>query len=239
MPTQSVFQAALGMDMFNLLQSSSRNNFQPSLGCLKQNLQHAKMSLFGNSALAFARAAGVHHSSMHDLLSGAVRPGLETLFRISHACQQSSAEMLARNLPSSCFQRNNRAAPRRPCKKYDWGLIDRSVRCEMRKPVAVRISLNRLCKSMGLDSNYVAKRLPGLARECIIEFRANSLERHQQRIRSVDVLLTSTMTRMMESGVWPSHRKIRKALGKSICFRDPQLCRLRHELMDRFNFIRL
>lgn len=103
-------------ETLNLLEASSESGFRPFLNLFKGNVQNAKRSLFGGSAAAFARAAGIHHSSLLDLINAGARPGLDTLLRLSSVCNRHPADMLTGSVRFTQSNCNGFEAPLGPAK---------------------------------------------------------------------------------------------------------------------------
>jgi TniQ len=225
--------------LLHLIECTTSSDYRPSATKFRANLKTARSVLFTGSLSGFSKAAGVHHSSLQDLITGSALPGLDTLLRISHACQARPAEVLAEQIPPTQFRKSEQIPGRRPCRQYDWCNIRNLIRREMRKPVASRNSLTRLCKTQGWDSGYVAKILSDMAQTFVAEYRLGTVRRHHLRLHSEHYEVASTAGVMMGQGIWPSYRKLRRKFGRRISFLDPVLCRLRGNLMDSFRFIRV
>jgi len=218
--------------MLDLIGAHAGNSLPSNLGNFLRNLQTAKRAVFGGSLTAYARFSGVHHSSIANLLAENSKPSPETAIRLSLSCDIRPSTMLRDVIQVSDFRLSKtHCFSRKHCKKYDWLQVQQSIDRELAKPAEIRTSLHRICRSQKIDSGYVVRRLPGCARALIRHYRVHVSRRHRRREAEEKRHLRSTFRELCRNGVWPSHRRMRETLGTAASLRDPELRKLRKELL--------
>lgn len=218
--------------MLDLIAAHATNSLPSNLAIFRKNLHNANLVAFGGSLNSFAKFAGLHHSSLMDLLMERSKPSPETAIRLSLSCDVQPASMLRDLIQVSEFRHSQRHffSPK-PCKKYDWIQVQQSIDSELAKPAQNRTSLHGVCRSQKIDSGYVGRRLPGCARTLIRDYRVHVSRRHRRREATERQHLCNTFRNLCRNGIWPSHRRMREALGTAASLRDPELRKIRKKLL--------
>lgn len=218
-----------------LLTATGRGGWAPTVPAFRKNLNHILRQLFHGSLSALGRAAGLHHSSVSDILRGTAKPGFNTLLQISIAAGIPVVRMLEKPLELSQPQAEDAAFrfPRKQCHHYDWPNLAREL-ARLNEAAAALSSLNRFCKARGCDPGYVAKRLPSAARPVILKFRRITADHHMARLDREEAEMRGAVTAWLRVGQWPSFRRIRRKLVKPGLLRNPQLIKIRKQMLIHF-----
>lgn len=215
-----------------VFQAMNSNPFNPSLPLFRNNLQLIVRKLFGGSIAGFARTSGLHHSSVADLLYGKAKPGVNTVVQISVTASVSAADMLSAPVQLKTRGVGAQSSPSfqsRRLRRYQWGRISAKLAAVTRASQD-SISLHSFCKSNGYDPAYVARQVPG-AKLLIAAFRSFSAARHSGRLQREAALLGKAVEAALKKSMWPSERQIKRELKKPGIFRNPQLAKLRVQLL--------
>jgi len=215
----------------------NRQSGQPSwstnIVTLRNNLSYITKRFFGASCSAFANAAGLHHSSVADILRGTAKPGFSTLLQMSIAAGIPAVRLLERPLDLDPMRSKNSAGstfPRKSCHNYDWPRLAGAL-AQLDKIEGNAVSLNSFCRGQGCDPGYVAKRLSGSARPIIAKFRKLTAGRHRARLAQEEAELRSAVNASLRGGQSPSFRQIRRKLGKPGVLRNPRLIMIRKQML--------
>lgn len=230
-PTDSDLQIAC--QCAALLSRAITTHKRPSSEALRTNLRQILCMNFNNSISAFARASGMHHSSMVDLLDGDSIPGLDSLFGLSSASGVPPAILVFDSIQSSFPSQQTTAVelPRRTCQKYDWTAIRRELQVAGRNRMDTR-SLAAICREQNVDSGYVAAKLPNECSKIIRKFSSNSALRRRKRERFELKNLKCAVRRCLEAKVWPSHRRLKGLLSCPGSLRRPAIEQARLNLIS-------
>jgi hypothetical protein len=189
-----------------LLEAAGQPTWSTSIVTLRNNLNYITRRFFSASCSAFANAAGLHHSSMADILRGTAKPGLSTLLQMSIAAGIPAVRILERPLDLDPIRSKNSAGltfPRKFCRNYDWPRLAGAL-AQLNQTEGNVVSLNNFCRGQGCDPGYVAKRLSGSARPIIAKFRNFTAGRHKARLDQEEAELRSAVNTFLRGGQWPS-----------------------------------
>ncbi len=206
-----------------------------SLEVLIHNLQEVLKRAYHGNVEALARAAGVHHSSLAELLSGNSRLGLDSLMRLSYAVRIPADALVTRwDAGDACLGKTPElgAISKRTCKKYDWDAI----RLHLRQAVETldySMSLASICRQHGAHSGYVASVLKEEAKAITGGHQASVSSKRLARVRLEKKALVESICDCLEKGQWPSQRRVGKTMGSRGLFKDPTLERARDSLIRK------
>jgi transcriptional regulator with XRE-family HTH domain len=226
-------QRIIAVATYGLIEALGNGTCKPSLPILRSNLKAVVRNAFGGSLNEFARASGMHHSSLSSLLHGSAKPGLDTLLQLAATSRFPVWQLLTSRVPARSGQKAEAPFnfPRRTCRKYDWKKITRLIENELASG-ETHISLHSVCKRHGFDSGYVTARLPVLARMLIDTFRSQTECCHRNReegeFRDLELAVSYSALR----GQFPSFRRLKKMLEVPGSLRDPRLAKFRNLLLS-------
>jgi hypothetical protein len=203
-----------------------------SASVFRRNLRFILKHSFEGSVTAFSRAAKMHHNSVSDVIFGIARPGLDSILRLAHAARVETVRLLGQPISRDDVLKGSIHAvicsfPRRTCRKYDWARVAKALRQEIENRDSFPNSLFSLCRTLELDSGYVAMRLRSSAEALVARHRRAVSKRRRDRENAESKNLRAMIQLCLAKGVWPSNRRLRTLVEAPGSLRNPQIERER------------
>lgn len=234
--TASRLDRAIALQIHRLIQSVANHTIHPRATLLQRNLRLILNQKFGGSVTAFSRAAGMHHNSVSELVSGDSRPGLDSLLRLAMASGLEPTRLLGERISPSEFlisssaHSTSSAFERRTCRKYDWPSISRTVQLELDESQhRFPQSLFSLCRPHALDSGYVGRQLKESTDVLVGRYQRAAASRRRTRESDERLDLRRAVRFCLEHRLWPSNRRLRTLVKAPGSLRNPGLERERRQ----------
>jgi hypothetical protein len=208
----------------NLLQELA-GSLTPSYGAFVANLRQIRQEAFDGSALAFARAARMDHSTLGDLLAGRARPGLDSVIRLALAAGVDACTLLGKTIPTDSLKGtlpSGSGFPPRHCRRYDWEALAKKLDRAGRDQAELE-SFTAICRRERVDGGYVAVKLPRHAESLKRHFSAQVCQRKATRERLEREDLVEKVVSCFRHDVWPSHRRLKLLLKSPGSLRNPRV----------------
>lgn len=222
------FDREVAAQMNSLIQTLRPEAQAYSGDLLRRNLRQILAQSFGGGITAFSRAARMHHNSLHDLIFGTARPGLDSLLRLAFAGGVDVLTLVQGELSAAGVwgQSPNPAISGfnpRTCRKYDWPAISSMLRSEVENMDQFPRSLASLCGAGEWDSGYVASHCRKAASELVRLYRQAAAQRRRQRELAEIEDIKAAVRVCLENWTWPSNRRLRSFIKTPGCVRNPKL----------------
>jgi hypothetical protein len=192
-----------------------------------KNVQHLVRQHSDGVVHAFAKALGVHHSTVASWTVCKRVPTLTSVLMIAYASDLDLVDLVSNELTAEVSMRRALKEVglgqmfRRPLRKHDVGLLREVMTKAAESPEFRPLSVGQVCRQVGCHQTYAARKFPILA-EQIKAHRATYVQIHKQQRQFFTGLITkSVASQLAGSGKYPSNRRMRRALPSWISLRDP------------------
>lgn len=204
-----------------------------------RNVERLTATVFGGRTSRLAKTLRVHHTTVSSWVEGSQRPSLSSLGDFSCTFGipmtdwiETDVDLSRISLPSVFRDHKN------PLRKHNLNHIESKLREILREDVEPPRYLAEICRELGADESFVARKFPEIARTLIERRRQYQSIKREVETRFTPFLIQATFNKLIVEGVRPTLSQMSKALPKGISLRNPtvraEVDRLRQELESEF-----
>ncbi len=207
------------------------------------NIEKLCLSFADGNLSKLARQIHIHHSNIRDWMVQKQSPSLSSLLRLSVVFGIPVLDWVTKSIEfaETCFSALCSAEPKRPLRRCHLPEVRAKMECLINTDQFPPSSLAEICRGLGTEQSFIARKYPDLART-LIDRRAQYLTIKKQLGRQFTKLLVeSTFNKLLCDGIRPTATQMAKVLPRGISLRDrnalEEYNRLRAELGEEFRVI--